>query len=111
MSFQVRRVILVQACVRRFLYRRKYLRMKREMTFSVLTIQKYIRGWMVRKNTQELRKKQKRVPVVSDGHENRKINDVKSSKEVINRGQCLKRSNEKGKLQNKGGYTVAMKCV
>lgn len=82
--FQVRKIILVQACVRRFLIRKKYIRMKREMTFSVLTIQKYIRGWIARKNTQELKKKQKRSHVPADDNENQKPSEKENKKYIIN---------------------------
>ncbi len=40
------------------------------MTFSVLTIQKYIRGWIVRKNTRDLKKQKKRAPMAPDSHDN-----------------------------------------
>lgn len=57
--------------------------MKREMTFSVLTIQKYIRGWIARKNTSELKKKQKRSHVTADD-ENQKPSEKENKKYIIN---------------------------
>lgn len=70
------------------------------MTFSILTIQKYIRGWMARKNTQDLRKKHKPTP---EYNENRKCHEFKANKDAINKSQCLKRSNDENKkLPNEG---------
>lgn len=70
------------------------------MTFSILTIQKYIRGWMARKNTQDLRNKQK--PTV-EYNENSKCNEFKANKDDINISQCLNRSNDENKkLPNEG---------
>lgn len=53
---QVRKIILVQACVRRWLAKRLYQRMKIQMAISVLTLQKHVRGWLTRKRLQERQK-------------------------------------------------------
>lgn len=64
----------MQSCIRRFLARVKFIRMKREMTFSVLTLQKYIRGWIVRKKTQTLKKNKN--PTNVNGVDDCKRNEV-----------------------------------
>ncbi|XP_069183192.1 myosin-IIIb [Procambarus clarkii] len=46
---QIRRIIQVQACVRRWLARVRYQKQKWEMARSVLTLQRYTRGWITRK--------------------------------------------------------------
>ncbi|XP_063899631.1 myosin-IIIa isoform X1 [Helicoverpa armigera] len=50
---QIRKVVLVQACVRGWLARRHYQRLKAQMAISVLTLQKHVRGWLTRKRLQE----------------------------------------------------------
>ncbi|KAJ0182581.1 hypothetical protein K1T71_001950 [Dendrolimus kikuchii] len=50
---QIRKVILVQACVRGWLARHHYQRLKAQMAISVLTLQKHVRGWLTRKRIQE----------------------------------------------------------
>nr|XP_018914102.1 PREDICTED: myosin-IIIb-like isoform X1 [Bemisia tabaci] len=46
---QIRKIVLVQSCVRRWLARTKYKRLRKEMSSSVLTLQRYVRGWITRK--------------------------------------------------------------
>ncbi|CAD0194743.1 unnamed protein product [Chrysodeixis includens] len=50
---QIRKVVLVQACVRGWLARRHYQRLKAQMAISVLTLQKHVRGWLTRRRLQE----------------------------------------------------------
>jgi len=50
---QVRKIILVQACVRRWLARASYKRAKWQMAHSVMTLQRYVRGWLTRRHYQE----------------------------------------------------------
>ncbi|XP_069672444.1 myosin-IIIb-like isoform X3 [Periplaneta americana] len=53
---QVRKIILVQACVRRWLARVKYQRAKWQMANSAVTLQRFVRGWLTRKHYQEQRR-------------------------------------------------------
>ncbi|CAH0392590.1 unnamed protein product [Bemisia tabaci] len=48
-SVKIRKIVLVQSCVRRWLARTKYKRLRKEMSSSVLTLQRYVRGWITRK--------------------------------------------------------------
>ncbi|XP_052758788.1 myosin-IIIb-like isoform X2 [Galleria mellonella] len=50
---QTRKIILVQACVRGWLARHHYRRLKAQMAISVLTLQRHVRGWLTRKRLQE----------------------------------------------------------
>lgn len=47
---------MVQACVRGWLARRNYLRLKAQMAISVLTLQRHVRGWLTRKRLKERQK-------------------------------------------------------
>nr|XP_026486396.1 myosin-IIIb-like isoform X3 [Vanessa tameamea] len=53
---QIRKIVLVQACVRGWLARRNYIRLKAQMAISVLTLQRHVRGWLTRKRLQERQK-------------------------------------------------------
>ncbi|KAL0279116.1 UNVERIFIED_CONTAM: hypothetical protein PYX00_000736 [Menopon gallinae] len=46
---QMRKIILVQACVRRWLARSRYQRKKSQISSSAITLQRYVRGWLTRK--------------------------------------------------------------
>ncbi|XP_050729022.1 myosin-IIIb-like isoform X4 [Eriocheir sinensis] len=50
---QIRRVIQVQACVRRWLARIRFQKEKWALARSVLTLQRYTRGWISRKRVQD----------------------------------------------------------
>ncbi|XP_047481319.1 myosin-IIIb-like isoform X4 [Penaeus chinensis] len=50
---QIRRVIQVQACVRRWLARVRYQKQKWALARSVITLQRYTRGWIIRKKYQD----------------------------------------------------------
>lgn len=54
---QIRKVVLVQACARRWLARRYFQRLKAQMAISVLTLQRHVRGWLTRKRLQESQRK------------------------------------------------------
>ncbi|XP_068215254.1 myosin-IIIb-like isoform X2 [Palaemon carinicauda] len=58
---QIRRIIQVQACVRRWLARIRYQKEKWAMARSVITLQRYTRGWISRKKYQESLKNQKKA--------------------------------------------------
>ncbi|XP_072944444.1 myosin-IIIb-like isoform X2 [Epargyreus clarus] len=50
---QIKKVILSQACVRGWLARRLYRRLRAQMAISVLTLQRHVRGWLTRKRLEE----------------------------------------------------------
>lgn len=52
---QLRKIILVQACVRRWLARVHYRRTRTRMSQSAMTVQRYVRGWLTRKRMQQMR--------------------------------------------------------
>lgn len=51
---QLRKIIVVQACVRRWLAKMKFKKQKWQFAVSVVTLQRHIRGWLSRKHTEEL---------------------------------------------------------
>lgn len=50
---QIRRIIQVQACVRRWLAKIRYQKQRWAIARSVVTLQRYARGWIIRKKYQE----------------------------------------------------------
>lgn len=72
------------------------------MTFSVLTLQKYIRGWIARKKTQTLKKKRKNVLNANIADESKR-NEVdgrnKNHLKEINSPQITKSSETNGVVE------------
>lgn len=56
---QLRKIVLVQACVRRWLARVHFKRARFTMTQSAMTVQRYVRGWLTRKRLQQMRSERK----------------------------------------------------
>lgn len=52
---QLRKIVLVQACVRRWLARVHYRRTRSRMAQSAMTVQRYVRGWLTRKRFRQMR--------------------------------------------------------
>lgn len=50
----MRKIILVQACIRRWLAIINYRKRRAHRTRSVLTLQRYVRGWLTRKRFQQM---------------------------------------------------------
>lgn len=56
---QLRKIIMVQACVRRWLAKIRFRKQKWQFAVSVVTLQRHIRGWLSRKHLlEEMKKKQ-----------------------------------------------------
>lgn len=51
---QLRKIIIVQACVRRWLAKMRFKKQKWQFAVSVVTLQRHIRGWLSRKHTEEM---------------------------------------------------------
>ncbi|XP_055383448.1 myosin-IIIb-like [Condylostylus longicornis] len=56
----VRKVILLQSCIRMWLCRLKYKRSLAAMNKTAITLQRYIRGYLTRRNVQEMKENRKR---------------------------------------------------
>lgn len=51
---QLRKIIMVQACVRRWLAKIKFKKQKWQFAASAVTLQRHVRGWLSRKRTEEM---------------------------------------------------------
>lgn len=56
----VRKIVLVQACVRRWLARIRYKRNRMRRSESALTLQRHVRGWLTRKRFQQMLEREQR---------------------------------------------------
>lgn len=77
---QIRKIVLVQACVRGWLAKRRYERLKLQMAISVLTLQKHVRGWLTRKRLQE---RQKQIAREFQREQDSQRKQNKSGKEIL----------------------------
>ncbi|XP_012256582.2 myosin-IIIb-like isoform X3 [Athalia rosae] len=50
---QLKKIIMVQACVRRWLAKIRYRKQKWQFAVSIVTLQRHIRGWLARKHLEE----------------------------------------------------------
>ena len=56
---QLKKIIMVQACVRRWLARIRFKKQKWQFAVSIVTLQRHIRGWLQQKHfLEEMKKKQ-----------------------------------------------------
>lgn len=62
-KLQVRKIVLVQACVRRWLARVRYQKERWQLAVSVVTLQRFVRGWLARRRLLEEQRleEQKRI--------------------------------------------------
>lgn len=56
----VRKVVLIQACVRRWLARVQYKRNKLKVAQSALTLQRHVRGWLTRRRLKLIKEREER---------------------------------------------------
>lgn len=56
---QLKKIVMVQACIRRWLAKLRYRKQKWQFAVSVVTLQRHIRGWLTRKRLEEEAAKQR----------------------------------------------------
>lgn len=90
---QIRKIVLVQSFVRRWLAKIRCKALKREKEVSALTLQRHVRGWLTRRRIELLREKQ---------HGN-------VMKQFVSRAALLKRLNsqdERGDKENQAAVVI-----
>ncbi|KAK6642740.1 hypothetical protein RUM43_004242 [Polyplax serrata] len=97
---QIRKIILVQACVRRWLAKARYRRMKYERAMSAITLQRYVRGWLTRRKV-DIRRQLEQQRIAAEKQlkprgKNKKDKDKKEKDEKEKKRGWLK-----GKLMKK----------
>ncbi|XP_014247275.1 myosin-IIIb-like [Cimex lectularius] len=56
---KIRKIIIIQSCIRGWLARQRCHKLRRQLMYSAVTLQRYIRGWLARKSTTKSNGKQK----------------------------------------------------
>lgn len=89
---QIKKVILVQAYVRRWIAKSRYRKLKLEMQLSALTLQKHVRGWLTRRRFQLIKEKQQREMIEKEkkDKEKEKKNAI-IMKQFVSRAALLER--------------------
>ncbi|KAL6425676.1 hypothetical protein ACFW04_009644 [Cataglyphis niger] len=84
---QLRKIIMVQACVRRWLAKIKFKKQKWQFAVSVVTLQRHIRGWLSRKRMEEMlvEKRAKDENMTFDFMSNETKNKEQENMDVNNR--------------------------
>lgn len=76
---QIKKIILVQAFVRRWLAKVQFRKLKHEKELSALTLQKHVRGWLTRRRLHIMREKQLRERIEQERKERELANERKNA--------------------------------
>ncbi len=90
---QTKKIVLVQAYVRRWLAKVLFEKLKKEKEISALTLQKHVRGWLTRRRFQLQREKQIREKIELERKERKNENAVKQQQQFVSRSALLKKLN------------------
>lgn len=71
---------MVQACVRRWLARVRYQRAQWQLASSVVTLQRYVRGWLTRRRVAKLEHQQREMQIKKKQEKMRKLKKEKEAK-------------------------------
>ncbi|XP_052862446.1 myosin-IIIb [Anopheles cruzii] len=96
----VRKIILVQACVRRWLAKALYRREKQRVALSAVTLQKHVRGWLTRRRMRLLKEKQERERLEQERLEKERLAKEKKNNEQNKAKQALAKAKLIHQLSN-----------
>ncbi|XP_050098125.1 myosin-IIIb-like isoform X3 [Anopheles aquasalis] len=96
----VRKIILVQACVRRWLAKALYRREKQRVALSAVTLQKHVRGWLTRRRMRILKEKQERERLEQERLEKERLAKEKKNNEANKAKQALAKAKLIHQLSN-----------
>lgn len=94
---QIRKIVLVQAYVRRWLAKSRFKKMRKNLQLSALTLQKHVRGWITRRRFKLLREKQLRE---QQAEIERNEKDKKNVKQIFGRAALLQKLASEDKNEN-----------
>lgn len=102
---QVRKIVIVQACVRRWLAKLEYKKAKLRMAVSALTLQKHIRGWLTRRKIQLVKERREKERLEREQKKERmekekKVIDNGKVQQVFNRAKLLSRLSAQEMIKN-----------
>uniref|UniRef100_A0AAG5DMW9 non-specific serine/threonine protein kinase n=1 Tax=Anopheles atroparvus TaxID=41427 RepID=A0AAG5DMW9_ANOAO len=96
----VRKIVLVQACVRRWLAKALYKREKQRVALSAVTLQKHVRGWLTRRRMRVLKEKQERERLEQERLEKERLAKEKKNNEQNKAKQALAKAKLIHQLSN-----------
>ncbi|GAB0099464.1 Neither inactivation nor afterpotential protein C [Sergentomyia squamirostris] len=110
---QVRKITVVQAYVRRWLARTRYLRTRNRMSASAVTLQKHVRGWLTRRRIsllRERRNKERRERMETRDVRQSRRHDVDSGKENLEQAAVVIQSYFRGYTIRKKRWCAEMEA-
>lgn len=98
----LKKIVLVQAFVRRWLAVRIFKKTKLEKEQNILTLQRHVRGWLTRKRFQLLKDKQIAEKIMKERkEEQREERKVSGDVQGISRSALLRKLNLQKEMQDK----------
>lgn len=101
---QIKKIVLVQAFVRRWMAKRLALRLKKEK--EVLTLQRHVRGWLTRRRYHLMREKQIREKIEKERLERQNANVVMQP--FVSRSALIRKLNEEEEKQDKENHAAVV---
>lgn len=103
---QIKKIVLVQSFVRRWLAKIRCRAVKREKEVSALTLQRHVRGWLTRRRIELMKEKQMREKIDIERKEKQHGNVMK---QFVSRAALLKKLNsqdERGDKENHAAVVI-----
>lgn len=103
---QIKKIVLVQSFVRRWLAKIRCRAVKREKEISALTLQRHVRGWLTRRRIELMKEKQMREKIDIERKEKQHGNVMK---QFVSRAALLKKLNsqdERGDKENHAAVVI-----
>lgn len=91
---QLRKIVLVQSCIRRWLAMADFKRKKLRIAESAMTLQRYVRGWLTRKRVTHLRNELYQRQLQQQQLKQKQIKEQEKLKQQINRRQQINLNHE-----------------
>lgn len=114
---QVRKIIIVQSCVRRWLAKIQYKKNKEKLEKTAILLQRYIRGWMARKHFNEIKTEKLNQKIELEKIEReRKIKEMKKAKNKkngiidVNDNRKIELVRNKENLNQDAAATIIQSC-
>lgn len=95
---QVRKIVLVQSFIRRWLAKVRFIKLKKEKELNVLTLQKHVRGWLTRRRFHLLKDKQIREKIEQERREQQNGDNL--MKQFVSRSALLKKLSSQNDSSN-----------
>lgn len=103
---QIKKIILVQSFVRRWLAKVHFRKLKKKKELNALMLQKHVRGWLTRKRFQLLRDKHFKEKIEKERLE--KQNDAVLMKPFVSRSALLKKLNAESSKGDKENHAAVV---